>query len=328
MKQSTCYLYEYENNKQVRNLGFVKYIQEEEKVAFQIHCKGLNCSKNEQLEMYLFASKEEKCFVSRAGFVETEQNSIHYMVTVDGLKEVDFQAYDGLYLQVNHEKKYVAMWNQKSINFDHIETYNANVVEEVLYEEGDSCNILEETYDVEPCKCELMDSPEVHCNEPIDCEGFNEEMECDSVIDPCPYETDYVINDCLCEEEIEEVICRPCEEDFEEEEECNSDIAYEKIERQDIAKLPQREWKLANNSFLLHGYHNYQHILFIQEAGRSFLGVPGIYAPREADAAKNFGFPVFHRVGRKEMTWEEGERDYNVDFGYWCREVSYHKSGL
>ena len=31
---------------------------------------------------------------------------------------------------------------------------------------------------------------------------------------------------------------------------------YEKIQRQDLSRLPRREWRLANNSFLLHGFFN------------------------------------------------------------------------
>ena len=31
---------------------------------------------------------------------------------------------------------------------------------------------------------------------------------------------------------------------------------YEKIQRQDLSRLPRREWRLANNSFLLHGFYN------------------------------------------------------------------------
>ena len=41
------------------------------------------------------------------------------------------------------------------------------------------------------------------------------------------------------------------------------------------------EWKLANNSFLLHGYYNYHDLLLIEEGDDCILGVPGIYHRRE-----------------------------------------------
>ena len=40
---------------------------------------------------------------------------------------------------------------------------------------------------------------------------------------------------------------------------------YEKIQRQDIARLPRTQWHLANNSFLLHGFYNYHHLLYIEK---------------------------------------------------------------
>ena len=36
-----------------------------------------------------------------------------------------------------------------------------------------------------------------------------------------------------------------------------------KIRRNDLGELARGEWKLANNSFLLHGYYNYHHLLLI-----------------------------------------------------------------
>ena len=54
-----------------------------------------------------------------------------------------------------------------------------------------------------------------------------------------------------------------------------------KIMREDMKKLSQKNWYLANNSFLLHGYYNYRHLLLITDEGKRYLGVPGIYHRRE-----------------------------------------------
>lgn len=94
-----------------------------------------------------------------------------------------------------------------------------------------------------------------------------------------------------------------------------------KIQRSDISILPQRFWPLANNSFLLHGYHNYNHLLLAEEAGRLWLGVPGIYDPREARAADLFGFPQFTREYAAHLDLEPEECSDSDDFGYWCRCV-------
>ena len=92
-----------------------------------------------------------------------------------------------------------------------------------------------------------------------------------------------------------------------------------KIQRSDISKLPRRFWFLANNSFLLHGCHNYNHLLLVEEDGHVWLGVPGIYDVREARAADLFGFPQFTRSYAPLLGLSEDEQNDEADFGHWCR---------
>lgn len=98
-------------------------------------------------------------------------------------------------------------------------------------------------------------------------------------------------------------------------------ITYEKISRQDISRFPRKEWRIANNSFLLHGYHNYHHLLYIEEDGKIWLGVPGVFHEKEQVAAKTFGFPEFRRLTDVDLKLEEHERNTFEDFGYWCRQI-------
>ncbi len=91
-----------------------------------------------------------------------------------------------------------------------------------------------------------------------------------------------------------------------------------KIQRSDISSLPRHYWHLANNSFLLHGYHNYSHLLLVEEDGRHWLGVPGVYDSREARAARLFGFPQFTDSYNDELSLSEEEQNENGTFGYWC----------
>ena len=94
-----------------------------------------------------------------------------------------------------------------------------------------------------------------------------------------------------------------------------------KISREDLSLLPRKFWPLANNSFLLHGYHNYNHLALIEEDGRRWLGVPGIYDTREARAADLFGFPRFTRAYVSVLELTDEERNDTADFGHWCRCV-------
>lgn len=85
-----------------------------------------------------------------------------------------------------------------------------------------------------------------------------------------------------------------------------------RIGRQELAGLPRKEWKLANNQFLLHGLYNYHYLLSFEWENTYWLGVPGIYHPREQKAADIFGFGRF-------LNPEPEKEEEN--FGYWCRQV-------
>lgn len=86
-----------------------------------------------------------------------------------------------------------------------------------------------------------------------------------------------------------------------------------RIEPKDIGLLPMESWILGNNSFLLHGYYSYRHLIFARindKSGMNYiLGVPGIYHNREKFMAKMFGFENFKCAKRKAQRTGE--------FGYW-----------
>jgi hypothetical protein len=92
-----------------------------------------------------------------------------------------------------------------------------------------------------------------------------------------------------------------------------------KIQRSDLSILPRKYWNIANNSFLMHGYHNYHHLMLVESNGHYWLGVPGVYSPREARAAELFGFPQFTKSHVERLTLSDDEKDDSEDFGHWCR---------
>ncbi len=101
-----------------------------------------------------------------------------------------------------------------------------------------------------------------------------------------------------------------------------SNLRCRKIQRQELSRLPRAEWKLANNSFLLHGFYNYHHLLYIEEDDLVWIGVPGIYHEKEEIAANTFGFSEFRRLNDLNVDLEGEEINTYEDFGYWCRQVS------
>lgn len=91
-----------------------------------------------------------------------------------------------------------------------------------------------------------------------------------------------------------------------------------KIEPKDIGYLPMGAWGLSNNSFLLHGFYCYHHLIFAKMVDhygcRYIIGVPGIYHSREQFMARMFGFESFKSIRKREL--KQG------DFGYWYLAIS------
>lgn len=83
-----------------------------------------------------------------------------------------------------------------------------------------------------------------------------------------------------------------------------------RMEPQELGQLPMKYWYVMNNSFLLHGYYSYRHLIFAQMSNGQFvLGVPGVNYEREKMMAERFGFEHFKSVQKKETK--------GVCFGYW-----------
>lgn len=92
--------------------------------------------------------------------------------------------------------------------------------------------------------------------------------------------------------------------------------AYLSIEPRDFVILQERFHPLAQNSFLLHGFYYYRHLLL----GRSrqgrmtqyYLGVPGVFYEKEKSAALFYGFESFESAVTPAS---EGS------FGYYMKRV-------
>ena len=88
------------------------------------------------------------------------------------------------------------------------------------------------------------------------------------------------------------------------------------IKPQDIGLLPREVWTYGNNSFLLHGYYNYRHLILgrirQKDAWQYYIGVPGNFYDREKMVAEMFGFEAF-----------EGEKESASpgDYGYYMKRV-------
>ena len=91
---------------------------------------------------------------------------------------------------------------------------------------------------------------------------------------------------------------------------------YLSIAPKDFVVLCKEYQKLVHNSFLLHGYYNYRHLILgrIREKDhwQYYIGVPGNFYDREKMVAEMFGFEAF-----------EGEKESASpgDYGYYMKRV-------
>ena len=225
MEQTTQYLYEYQNGKRVRNIGFMKIEKQMDKYLIQIYAKN-----------------------------------------VDDIQGILFQKDNG--------EKYIGGWEAEMLSA----------------EEPTTVTMPQQ----QPTVPDNVQTPQ---GQREGLQGQEERLQ-EQQITPIPPE----------QEEIDSYIPP-------------RNITYEKIARQDISRFPRKEWRIANNSFLLHGYHNYHHLLYIEEDGKTWLGVPGVFHEKEEVAAKAFGFPEFRRLTDADLKLEENEKNTYEDFGYWCRQI-------
>ncbi len=92
----------------------------------------------------------------------------------------------------------------------------------------------------------------------------------------------------------------------------NDEREYISIGPSDFVLFPEASYKMVNNSFLLHGFYNYNHLLLarVEKRGEAmyYIGVPGNFYEKEKQVAIMFGFESF------ECAEEPAQAG---DFGYY-----------
>lgn len=297
MNPGTFYLYEYENDRRTRNVGFMRISRHYRSCILQIHARGIPTGNGAPLELWsFFRDKDGLLISSRLAVVHCFGHSISTRLPVS---ETHFpqgrplSQIDGFLLLP--EKKPSIFWMASSSFFD-VSVRNIKKGDAVMETPGTSAKDNEEQSCEMPCE---EDPHEEVSDEKVSDEKVSGEEPTGK--EPAP------------ETSASETQCSKSS--------CASPGSAKKISRSELSQLPRKFWPLANNSFLLHGYHNYGHLLLIRENERLWLGVPGTYTPQEARAADLFGFPRFTRSYAAFPELAPEERSEEDDFGHWCRCV-------
>lgn len=258
--------------------------QGEEGGTLQIHGRGTFLN-NADIRVYLVYMEGKRCRGILMGQLEHVQSILSCRLVYDR-EEIepyaDLEELRGIMLETNGQGTYAAVWDEGVLPLDQMEPA-------VPREER-------------PSMGKDMASEE------------SVEAEVSEILEACAEEG-------VIEKEPGTDAGEEEKEELEESNENRQEKRYCKIMREDMKKLPQKNWYLANNSFLLHGYYNYRHLLLITDEGKRYLGVPGIYHRREEAAARSFGFSEFCRISEDSIILSPQECDRENDFGYWCREL-------
>lgn len=323
VKQFIRYLYEYDQGKRIRNVGFVKVEQSGARGMVHIHGKGLRLGSERTLFLYLLC-EEDRGYV---GIRQGEIGNINPAVNYRFCYEMKDHTVCGVLLMKEGNNYYAASWNDMPVVPEKLRlggTSESVAKEEKLSTETSLKLDVKDGIEDEPILPsdddlgkDMNTSVEVNSETEI---TQNSETEIETKNDSAP--------EISASEAATEHMAK-----------CNA----HRITRREIARLPRCEWKLANNRFLLHGYYNYGHLLFLEEEDGCYLGVPGVYHEKEAQAAGIFGFGKFvmaeelafdnhtdeninktaetivdDNIDKKEMQAADSEEER---FGYWCRRV-------
>ena len=323
MNPGIFYLYEYENNKRKRNVGFIKIARRYQTCILQIHIRGISTGNGASLELYAFyrdgnamtgtqiatltcfgKTVSERLPVSERSFPGGRPLSEMdgFLIKLPGDKPAVFWMASAFFFPVD-----ISQLRPPAAPEEESETIPAPAPEE----EPETVSAPAPEEEPETVSAPAPDN--VEAEDPGNTEAPVPESNRESSESPS------VFSDGISGQERESAA--------EDREYRKGKKKARKIQRSDISVLPRRFWFLANNSFLLHGYHNYNHLLLAEEDGRLWLGVPGIYDPREAKVADLFGFPQFTREYADRLELEPDECSDNADFGYWCRCVGAGRIG-
>ena len=277
MRRFIRYLYEYEQEKKMRNVGFVKVEQDVDQCVIHVHGKGFRMEENAQgLRVYLFWNTEDKCIGIPQGVTEVPGPAVNWQLCYtpeDVGKKENYDLVNGIILKDVNGHWYAAVWNDDVVNVCRMEMWKM---------EEDSVQ-GEET----ECKKGLAQGEETECKKEL---AQDEESESGKL-----------------EDDLEKEACLGGK--------------VRKIQRKDMVCLPRCEWRHANNSFLIHGYYNYHHLILTVRDDRLKLGVPGVYHPQEEKAAESFGFPEFIPAEELDLKLTDEEKNDREKFGYWCRDI-------
>ena len=296
MQRFVTYIYAYENNNKNQNVGFAKVDIRGDYCQVEIHLKRTGYT-NVKCPVYLFVRENEVIVGVEIGEIALVNGCGDFVrqLNCNGVGETPYCMKDmkGILIFLDDTVMFASQWDERAIYRDNFKPYEET--KEIPVEQlEDAAEEPEESGQMEKLQVESVQAQQSG-------EQQSEELQ------PEAQRSGDMWMD-LWEKLNGMYGAKNLFENMPE-------ISGIHMELKDLRELPKKYWYLGSNSFLLHGFFNYRHLLLGKvenESGRKwFIGVPGIYKKKKKVLAAVFGFPEFRQ--EKDTGVKTGQ------FGYWYR---------
>lgn len=281
MQRFVTYIYAYENNNKNQNVGFAKVDIRGDYCQVEIHLKRTGYT-NVKCPVYLFVRENEVIVGVEIGEIALVNGCGDFVrqLNCNGVGETPYCMKDmkGILIFLDDTVMFASQWDEKAIYRENFKPYEET--KEIPVEQAeDAAEEPEESAQMEKLQVESVQAQRSGDMWMDLWEKLNGMYGAKNLFENMP------------------------------------EISGIHMELKDLRELPKKYWYLGSNSFLLHGFFNYRHLLLGKvenESGRKwFIGVPGIYQNQEKVLAAVFGFPEFRQ--EKDTGVKTGQ------FGYWYR---------
>lgn len=296
MQRFVTYIYAYENNNKNQNVGFAKVDIRGDYCQVEIHLKRTGYT-NVKCPVYLFVRENEVIVGVEIGEIALVNGCGDFVrqLNCNGVGETPYCMKDmkGILIFLDNTVMFASQWDEKAIYRENFKPYEET--KEIPVEQAeDAAEEPEESGQMEKLQVESVQAQQSR-------EQQTEELQPEAQRSGDMWMDLWEkINGMYGAKNLFENM---------------PEISGIHMELKDLRELPKKYWYLGSNSFLLHGFFNYRHLLLGKvenESGRKwFIGVPGIYQNQEKVLATVFGFPEFRQ--EKDTGVKTGQ------FGYWYR---------
>lgn len=333
------YIYLYDKGIKVKNSGFAKIECKDNILRIKMNLKGVFNNIYEKWTVYLLVEEGQEMLGIYTGNLKGKGNSAEFQVvcSTENLNKTtkSFQEVKGLAVISSGNKKYATFWKETDITIENFREYNEETdknpkrILNFRLEKKQEDKYLEAMSVEKEKRRQEEEQKELAFKETKSSGMKLEKVLTTEVVDKVELQQDSSQEANIKMEEAQRIPELEQEPEMEPEGSLNEnwdkliqqykslnpfsdhEIECIRIELKDLRILPKSQWGLSSNSFVLHGFYNYQYLILGRIRERFIIGVPGIYCNKDKLVAGLFGFNDFKPAQVSE--YKTGR------FGYWYK---------